>query len=850
MSRKSITQTIVQYFEDPKESNALAEIKRISNQAKNKSSKNLFNMKNTFEQNDFNTELNTAFNQTLFKEDNKYQFQRRKFKFATQIYKPSIANEVKQKSNLKNWNILDDNNEQDKDENNNKKQRHKLNEKRVNFVINNKNNKEDKKYAHTTFNPNSIKQKKDSSDNINNNPFKRRKSSFDDDSLISVQRIVRYLDDPKNSDALAEVKRISNQAKNKNKTSSNLVHINPYDIYNKESEINNKQNTSFKRRRFQFPTQVFIPKPKDLEIFKDLKSNKNIKKKKDMNKNNKNENDSDAPGSEDDEDEDSEFDLDKKENDIKEEKNEITQYNTKTYNYYIPHNKTIMKDDNNKNKVLREEKNPVIVNNNNSNVNKGRYLITEKYKKIEPVEKERQKYSTNTLNVNETNKAINRKKDFVLKISYRFDTITEEYKKRNNLTVEKINTKEKIIKNEYRNKNPGKKHLKTYKTEYFWDKMINRLIEKRIYTDENGNEKEKEEPKSNNRTNLYSNNTFNPFNRYKKDFENKAKENNVTQEKIEFDSDKKIKNQNNNKDNTENENNKKSVYSRKYKYLPNLYSANTFHATKNVKNNYNKESINNNNDNISRPSYRLYQKRQIILTKEEEKENNPKKNRTEIIDNEDNNNNKYMKRTQEIKKKIIFTKKVKEANPQFKSETTKKNEEIKFKKVVLPYSSSNNNNKKKNIRLNMFSGENDIFKESEKELKQKNKNNIYNNYLQNKKTTINHIRQNKTKNDSELIDDLEKIEQYSINTYLKNDLLQIYDSINEEFKDFKKNVFNSNLNNFENKMGNFDSNTFSIRKKYKFNVKDLCEGKTTTNDIYNKYKKRAINLGKDSYNKK
>ena len=248
MSRKSITQTIVQYFEDPKESNALAEIKRISNQAKNKSSKNLFNMKNTFEQNDFNTELNTAFNQTLFKEDNKNQFQRRKFKFATQTYKPSIANEVKQKSNLKNWNILDDNNEQDKDENNNKKQRHKLNEKRVNFVINNKNNKEDKKYAHTTFNPNSIKQKEDSSDNINNNPFKRRKSSFDDDSLISVQRIVRYLDDPKNSDALTEVKRISNQAKNKNKTSSNLVHINPYDIYNKESEINNKQNTSFKRR--------------------------------------------------------------------------------------------------------------------------------------------------------------------------------------------------------------------------------------------------------------------------------------------------------------------------------------------------------------------------------------------------------------------------------------------------------------------------------------------------------------------------------------------------------------------------------------------------------------------------
>ena len=859
MSRKSITQTIVQYFEDPKESIVLAQIKRISNQAKNKSSKNLLNMKNTFEQSDFNTELNTALNQNLFKEDNKNKFQRRKFQFATQTFKPSIASEVKQRSNLKYWNILDGNDE-DKDENNNKKQRLKLNEKHVNFTLNN--NNEEKKYAHTTFNPNLIKRKEDSSQN-NNNPLKRRKSSFDDDSLISVQKIVRYLDDPKNSDALAEVKRISNQAKNqnKNKTSSNLVHINPYDINNKESDIHYNLSKPFKRRKFQFATQVFKPKAKDLEILQELKSNKNIKDKKDVNKNNKDDSDSDALYSEADEDEDSEFDLDKKEkeNNIKEEKKEIKenkeilQYNTRTYN--IPYNRNIKKDDNkiNNKQEVKEEKKPVIVSNN---INKGRNLILEKYRKIEPVKKEPEKYSSNTLNVNETNKAVSRKKDFVNSISYKFDTITDEYKKRNNLTVEKINNKEKIIKNEYSNKNPNKKHLKTYKTEYFWDKMINRLIEKRIYIDENDKEKEKEEPKSNNRSNKYSNNTFNPFNRYKKEFENKTKENNVTQEKIEFDSDKKAKKENNNYYNTNNtstdnnnDSDKKFVYSRKYKYLPHLYTANTFKPTKTV--NINKESVNNNinnNNEKTKPSYRIYQKRQIIPNKEEvkEKENNPKKNRTEILENEDNT--KYMKRTQEFKKKIIFTKKVNE--PHIKSEITKKVEETKFKKVVMPYSSNNNNNKKKNIRLNMFSGEDDIFKETEQELKQRNKNNIYNNYLQNKKTTMNYIRHNSTNNNSELIDDLEKIEQYSINTYLKNDLLQIYDSINEEFKDFKKDVFNSNINNFENKMGNFDSNTFSIRKKYKFNVKDLCKGKTTTDDIYNKYKKRAINFGKDSYNKK
>ena len=113
------------------------------------------------------------------------------------------------------------------------------------------------------------------------------------------------------------------------------------------------------------------------------------------------------------------------------------------------------------------------------------------------------------------------------RISYKFDTITEEYKQRNNLTVEKINNKEKIVKNEYgkyNNKNNGKKKLKTYKTEYFWDNIINRLVEKRIYIDEN--EAKNELNKSNN--NYYSNNTFNPFNKYKKDFENKNKENNVT----------------------------------------------------------------------------------------------------------------------------------------------------------------------------------------------------------------------------------------------------------------------------------------------------------------------------------
>ena len=98
-----------------------------------------------------------------------------------------------------------------------------------------------------------------------------------------------------------------------------------------------------------------------------------------------------------------------------------------------------------------------------------------------------------------------------------------------------------------------------------------------------------------------------------------------------------------------------------------------------------------------------------------------------------------------------------------------------------------------------------IFKEDEELFnKNDNNNNIFSKYMKTKKTTITYNRAN----DSELIEDLQKIERYSINTYLKNDLLEIYDNINDEFKDFKKGVFNTNLNDFETKMGDFDKNSF------------------------------------------
>ena len=450
----------------------------------------------------------------------------------------------------------------------------------------------------------------------------------------------------------------------------------------------------------------------------------------------------------------------------------------------------------------------------------------------------------------------NRTKNLIHRLSYKYDTISEEYKKKNNLTVEKFNNKEKIVKNEYMNKNKGKKELKSYKTEYFWDKNIHRLIEKRIYTDEVN-------PNKNVNNNIkYSNNTFNPFVKYKNDFYNNENENNVTKEKIEIDSDSK-----NPKDSNEIHVNKKMVYSRKYKYLPHLYNANTFNNTNNVSdiklNDITQE--NSKPAETIKPTYRVYQKRQIIPPKEEIKENNPQKNRSEIYDKEENI--KYTKRPQkkeiEARKKLIFIKKYNETeknktqmqapNTQIQPEKNYKKEEIKYKKVAQPYSSNINITKKKNIRLNMLKGKNDIFKEDEElnnnDNNYRNKNNIYKNYVNYEKSTITYNRNNKTKNDSELIDDLEKIEQYSVNTYLKNDLLAIYGTVNEEFKDFKKDVFNTNLNQFEVKMGEFDKNNNKfIRRKYKYNVKDLCKGKTTTDDIYNKYKKRAIKIERGTYN--
>ena len=319
MSKNEYTTRVVQYKEDPTQSNALAEIKRLSNQAKNKSSRNLIYIKDKL---DINTETNTEINKNMFKENGVANtFQRRKRQFATQISKPSIANEVKKKANLKKWKGLFDNDENEnkdaKEENSNKKKN--KNNKHVDFTINykerkgvtNKNDPKKNYYTTKTFNVNNKVK-----DDENINPINRKRKTSSDERETVSQKIVRYLDNPKDSSALAEIKRISNQDK-KNKTSKNLIHINPDLIINspkdKENKAEEKPVQSFKRRKFQFPTTVYTPKKNNLTLLDELHKYKNVKV------NNKEEKELKEAGSEDDESEDSIFNLEKVE---KEERKE------------------------------------------------------------------------------------------------------------------------------------------------------------------------------------------------------------------------------------------------------------------------------------------------------------------------------------------------------------------------------------------------------------------------------------------------------------------------------------------------------------------------------------------------
>ena len=98
--------------------------------------------------------------------------------------------------------------------------------------------------------------------------------------------------------------------------------------------------------------------------------------------------------------------------------------------------------------------------------------------------------------------------------------------------------------------------------------------------------------------------------------------------------------------------------------MPRLYTTNTFNARNVSNNNNNKDKKESNQNKETKPRYRLYQKRPIISDKDETKENNHNRNLTDLQDNAINN--KYVKifpkKEVEVKRKVIFSKKVVESN--------------------------------------------------------------------------------------------------------------------------------------------------------------------------------------------
>jgi hypothetical protein len=516
------------------------------------------------------------------------------------------------------------------------------------------------------------------------------------------------------------------------------------------------------------------------------------------------------------------------------------------------------------------------------------------------------------------NKYNERKPDYRLKsdrptkieiIEGSFNTIPDEYKYKNNATVENIHNKEKIIINEYRTKDKDKS--KNFKTEYLWDKSIKRLVEKRTYLDKN-----EIVDNNDNKNTKYNTNSVTYRNRYKfnddndtkdkrdiependkkkekrkinlkyninKDKNNKEYDNIIEDRKrfrknsitLEKDNKSNTIDKNNDRDDEEIRNKTKEINQSKRFYLRNKYQKikdkNEEKPQKEEKVIDNKKVIEKEDtpeeqrqEETSKPYKKMYKKRQNYLTIDPEtniniddNENNlpetsPRKEKEKEIENENEYNRKPYVKPRDTRPKAFYTKKIilEEVIPREKEVIPEKKKYEKKEKIpdlpielvedkvfekkpakvskIKPYTKHDNN-----IRLKIRSDKFD-----NKEDKEKINNAPYSNYVKNKKKINDKKIYRNAKTTSELIDDLERIENYNINTYLKNDLLEIYDNINEEFNDFKKDIFYTNINGFEVNMGDFDKNNNPYPKKTE-KVDDMKKGRVTTDDMYKKYSQKA-----------
>ena len=89
--------------------------------------------------------------------------------------------------------------------------------------------------------------------------------------------------------------------------------------------------------------------------------------------------------------------------------------------------------------------------------------------------------------------------------------------------------------------------------------------------------------------------------------------------------------------------------------------------------------------------------------------------------------------------------------------------------------------------------------------------------------------------------DITEAENYDADIILTPELFELYSKIKEENRDFKINIFNKNIDNLYDNVGNFDT----IKLSHTFNMKDfdpLMKNILSPNDLFNKYVKKSSEI--------
>ena len=279
-----------------------------------------------------------------------------------------------------------------------------------------------------------------------------------------IKRVVQYVDDPGNSSALAKVRQMSERSKSRKNSPRNS---------DEELENTEKNRLLFKEQKFEEEEPVrqkghFFSRKK--VHFGEKNNNNtidNIKIKKIT-----------------------DIDDDKDKNNTMEPLEQVH-----TFNEYKPKKNRLYQRHEDTNKNDDEDNSRNVVSSYRAKKNRWNDY---KYNKS-------RNEDTNDSIIN-NNKA-------------KFNTIDNDYDLKDAQVVESHHNKDKIVVNEYRTHSQDKRNLKNYKIEYVWDKNINRLVEKRIYLDEDPNKKdnkndENEDEYKYTKPKEYNSKYGNKFNRY------------------------------------------------------------------------------------------------------------------------------------------------------------------------------------------------------------------------------------------------------------------------------------------------------------------------------------------------